>query len=464
MPYLPKPKNNGKRTSLVPTWINKKNKSKSNEQLKLEDNVLEVNEEKSNNLNTQYSKYDNNSINNSQPYEKITYKNTTTKSIERVTSDGEYNKAVETNEQVEERIKYGNIKNSFDNHLDNVIDLQPVEEIELTPLEPVEVKPKKLLQNNMISSNYSGYLKQVRQNGLYLKNIDNQTKELCLEAVKQNGLALQYAKFQNDFICLTAINENILAFKYIKNKTHMINLKAVQIDGLLIKEIDESNQTEDIKLASVRQNGFSLKYIRNQTPRICIEAVKQNPLAFNYVKDKTDDICEEVVKQNGLALQFIKNQNTKICTNAIRQNPYSLEYVINQTDELCEEALLKSGLALQYVRNKTKNLCLLALQQSSQAIRFIPSSLLSDSLDLSDYVFIYINSKAIVPSIPELKGLKRINLPINDTGFNIMNTLKYNNIPTNFVVQKEGYVDDDFVDDLKLHNHCVVVLEQKKIL
>lgn len=341
MPYLPKPKNNGKRTSLVPTWMNKKNRSKANqlqEESSLDDNI--------------------------QVYEKVTYKNTTTRSIERVSPDGEYNKAIETNEQVEERIKFGNTQNIYDTPKDNIVDNK--------------------------SSNYRNSLQLVRKDGMLLRDIQNQTKEICLEAVKQNGLALKYVKYQNELICLTAIN--------------------------------------------------------------------QNHLAFSYVKDKNENLCNEVVKVNGLALELIKNQTPQICKNAIRQNPFSLQFVINQTDELCQEALYKSGLALEYVKNKTKELCLLALDQSSLAIRYIPVSLLSESLDLSNYVFVCVNSRSLVPSIPEIRGLKRINLSTNDTGYNIMNTLKYNDIPTNFVVQKEGYVDDNFVKDLKSRNHFVVVV------
>ena len=425
MPYLPKPKNKGKRTSLMPVWMNKKGKSnKSEEPLKLENNIPEVNEEKSENLNRKYPNYNNEDINNSQAYEKVTYKNTTTRSVERVTPDGEYNKAVETNEQVEERIKYGNTKGTFEyDRVDiigrkNALDIDPIEEKEVTQLEIIEPSSKKLLTDNLNSYSYGSSLKLVKQDGMLLKNIENQTRELCLEAVKQNGLAIQFAQHQNEMIYLSAVS----------------------------------------------QNGLSLKYIRNQTPTVCLKAVKQNHLAFAYVKNKTEDVCNEVVKVNGLALELIKIQTPQMCINAINQNPFALEFVIDQTPMICEEAIYRSGLTLEFVRDKTPDLCLLALQQSAQAIRYIPSSILSQSLDLSNYVFVCVGSRSIVPSIPEIRGLKRISLSPNDTGYNIMNALLYNDTPTNFVVQKEGYVDDNFVEDLKFHNHFVVVVGHKRTL
>ncbi|MGL5314588.1 MAG: DUF4116 domain-containing protein, partial [Peptostreptococcaceae bacterium] len=237
MPYLPKPKNNGKRTSLVPTWMNKKNKSKANqlqEESLLNDNVPEINNKKTDNLNKQYSKYNNEVANNSQAYEKVTYKNTTTRSVERISPDGEYNKAIETNEQVEERIKFGNTQNTYDaprntavDNQSNFIDLEPIAEKEVIPLEVIEPTPRKLLIGDNNSSSNGNSLRLVRKDGMLLKDIQNQTKEICLEAVKQNGLALQYAKYQNELICLAAINENISAYKYITNKTPKLNLRAI---------------------------------------------------------------------------------------------------------------------------------------------------------------------------------------------------------------------------------------------
>lgn len=337
MPYLSKPKNNNKRTSLVPSWMNKKNKSKSNQNnLEIEDNDSPI----------EYLNYNNQPINNPQPYEKVTYKNTTTKSIERVSPDGEYNKAVETNEQIQEKINYGKSTNSFNYNDNNIIDIEPVKEIKTPTQKILNPKPKKYLNHNTTPSN--PYLEKVSQNGLY------------------------------------------------------------------IKEIDTLDQSNEIKLAAVKQNGLSLKYI--------------------------------------------KNQNDTICLHAIKQNPFALRFVLNQNEKLCKEALSQSGLALEFVKNKTEELCLLAIKQSPQAIRYVPSSLLSSCIDLSDYVFIYTTNNDLIPSITELRRLKRVLLPLDDTGFNIMNALKYNDIPTNFVVQKHCYVDDDFIDDLRSHNHFVTVI------
>lgn len=378
-----------KRTSLVPTWMSKKNKSKANkekEQAKLADNIPDTIQDKENNSNDKTSKIE--FINNTQPYEKITLRNTTTRSIERIDPDGFYTNAVETKENIEEKIIYTNKKSTFNK--DDAIDINPTEN-------------NKFPKENKLNHNLKKYLPQ--------KNLES------------------------------------------------TNLKAVKNNGLLIKEIDRDEQTEEVALAAVSQNGLSLKYIRNQTHNICIRAIRQNYLAFNYVRNKNEHICREAVNINGLTLEFIKNQTPKICLDAVKQNPFALEFVIEQTYEICEAALFRNGLALEFVKDKTIELCLLALSQNSQSIKYIPISLISGSLDFSDYVFVCTGSKSIVPFIPKIRGLNRINLPYNENNFCLLNTLKYNNKPINFVLERIGFIDDEFIYELKENNHFVLVLK-----
>ena len=130
--------------------------------------------------------------------------------------------------------------------------------------------------------------------------------DLCLELIKQNGLNLKYIKEQTNKICLEAVKQNGHALQYVKEQTNELCLKAV------------------------KQNGYSLKYVKNQTDEICLEAVKQNGYALEYVKDQTNEICLEAVKQNGNVLQYVKEQTNEICLEAVKQNCDALEYVKNK--------------------------------------------------------------------------------------------------------------------------------------
>lgn len=45
---------------------------------------------------------------------------------------------------------------------------------------------------------YADSYHNVKKDGLFLKFIQNQNEEICLEAVKNNPRALKYAQFQNE--------------------------------------------------------------------------------------------------------------------------------------------------------------------------------------------------------------------------------------------------------------------------
>ena len=58
----------------------------------------------------------------------------------------------------------------------------------------------------------------VKQNGLALEFVNNQTEEICIAAVINNGFALEFVKHQTEDICLVAVKQNGLAYKYINIK------------------------------------------------------------------------------------------------------------------------------------------------------------------------------------------------------------------------------------------------------
>lgn len=55
----------------------------------------------------------------------------------------------------------------------------------------------------------------VKQDGMNLQYVSNQTEAICLEAVKQTGIALAFVRKQTYEICLTAFNQDVKAADYI---------------------------------------------------------------------------------------------------------------------------------------------------------------------------------------------------------------------------------------------------------
>lgn len=89
-------------------------------------------------------------------------------------------------------------------------------------------------------------LKYLKHNGLILKYIKDQTREMCLAAVKQDGDALVFVKEQDDEICM----------------------------------------------AAVKQLPYAIRYVENQTEEICLEAVKKYYDAIHYIKNPTDKVTQ----------------------------------------------------------------------------------------------------------------------------------------------------------------------------
>jgi len=161
-------------------------------------------------------------------------------------------------------------------------------------------------------------LETLRNDGLALKSMEDQTHEMCLIAVGQNSEALQYVKNQTDEICLVAVMRDGEALQYVKNQTEEICLAAVNKIGRALGYVE--NQTDEICLAAVKKNGWALQYVKNQTEEICFEAVRKNGAALIWVKEQTEAICLAAVKNTTEAIRYAKNQTEEMCLIAVNAN------------------------------------------------------------------------------------------------------------------------------------------------
>lgn len=102
----------------------------------------------------------------------------------------------------------------------------------------------------------------------------------ALDIINKNLFALEYVDNRNIF--REIIKNNGLAIRFIHNQTKFLSKLAVRQNGLALQYIND--QTHDICIEAVKQNGLALQYVKNQTHDICIEAIKQNNDAVQYVK------------------------------------------------------------------------------------------------------------------------------------------------------------------------------------
>jgi hypothetical protein len=84
---------------------------------------------------------------------------------------------------------------------------------------------------------------------LFLRYIDDQNEELCINAVIENPYAIQYVKNQTNKLCICAIENQPYTIQYIKDQTH------------------------ELCMLALKYNPCVIGYIKNQTPELCIYAI-----------------------------------------------------------------------------------------------------------------------------------------------------------------------------------------------
>ena len=119
--------------------------------------------------------------------------------------------------------------------------------------------------------------------------------ELCNKDVKQHGITIKYVKNQTVQLCLDAINTNGLALEF------------VNLDGSFFKM--NYKQSPEICLAAVKQNGDALKFVKKPTEQMCITAIKQSFNAHNYISNRnfTPGVREQMMTDHGWYLKYLNN-------------------------------------------------------------------------------------------------------------------------------------------------------------
>ena len=134
-------------------------------------------------------------------------------------------------------------------------------------------------------------------------NIPN---DLAIKAVKKNGIYLKNIINQTDEIVKIALENTINAFKYVKNYNPYMCLDIVQKDGL---------QLEHIKKIILKPEW---NYFRNQ---IYMEAIKQNPLAIKFALNQTVKHRQEAIKNNPEYFRyFVFNENDYMYVGNLENN------------------------------------------------------------------------------------------------------------------------------------------------
>lgn len=129
---------------------------------------------------------------------------------------------------------------------------------------------------------------------------------MCLTAVKNDGMALEFVKNQTNEICIEAVKQHGWALQHVKEQNPEVCIKAVEQDGWALRYVN--NQSKEICLAAVKSDGTALKYVAEQTPEICLAAIKQNGSAVKYAKHSMLDLNNHITLENESGINLYANK------------------------------------------------------------------------------------------------------------------------------------------------------------
>jgi hypothetical protein len=246
----------------------------------------------------------------------------------------------------------------------------------------------------------------LNKDGIYLKYIENQTKELAITAIQNCPKALKYVSLSlnpsdlND-VRLFAMRTNGLCLQFIPHpdQTYMTCHAAINNNGMAIEFMNPDILNADLlRNMAVKKNGLCLNYIGDEYKSygICSEAIKNNGLALAYIPEcfkSSIELCLMAVTNNGYAAQYIIDEyfNDDVLNHlykvALKNNYRALKFIGNKIDlndtsydELLMEIVIRDGMLVEHINMKTEIICIAATSQNPLAIKFIGKEFQTDQL------------------------------------------------------------------------------------
>lgn len=231
-------------------------------------------------------------------------------------------------------------------------------------------------------------LQLVRDNGLNLKHIENQTEYICLEAIENNWEALQFVKSQNLNICITAYIKNKNALKYIQSEElkcllfeelakidiqyiNDIPIEYVSIINKIIREspnmLSSLSLDDDVLLELIKIDISLLKYIKPISQYLLFKSIEINEHAIYFLNKPIPDSSKyesKLAKKN--IANYIANR-----PHYLKRNSYAIRYIETPTSTMIINSLRSNPEAFKYIKNLEKHVFLEVLKEMPEAIELI---------------------------------------------------------------------------------------------
>ncbi len=137
--------------------------------------------------------------------------------------------------------------------------------------------------------------------------IDRENSErFILEAIGMIRGCLPYVKRQTEAICLKSVKNEGLSLKDVRQQTVEICLAAIESHKDAFQYVEKYFQTREVCLAGVTKDGRNLKDVLNKTEEICLAALKSHPKAFQYIDTYYQSVADIVQNEEYNKLKAIQ--------------------------------------------------------------------------------------------------------------------------------------------------------------
>jgi hypothetical protein len=114
-------------------------------------------------------------------------------------------------------------------------------------------------------------------------------KSFCLNAVRQDGLLLRFVRNQTEEVIRAALLQNGMALKYVKDPTQEMCLLAMQQNARAFQLVPIDKRDNAINTIAVETSWTYLALVEQKTELLCVLAVLQSAQAINLMRDCMTD-------------------------------------------------------------------------------------------------------------------------------------------------------------------------------
>ena len=174
-------------------------------------------------------------------------------------------------------------------------------------------------------------------------------KDECMNIISLHPELVMYMDNYTDEVYKAALDIKSSVIKNIINQSLELCEYAIKMDINTLEYL--RHQTDEICEIALSKNGMLLEFIRDQTIEHCKLAIKTSPEDIQYCKYQTDELCIEAVKRDSRVIRHIENPCIEAILISVSDDERNIIY-IEGDDMILMSAAIVNPLIIRYMKSK----------------------------------------------------------------------------------------------------------------